>query len=57
MKLSFDTLLMFLKDIDSYLSKNFTADQFINACTEFKIGARITKLSKVYLAEYQDLPM
>ena len=57
MKLRFDGLLMFLKDIDTYLSKNVTVDQFINACVEYKIGSRITKLSKTYQEQFAHLPM
>lgn len=57
LKLSFDTLLMFLKDIDVYMTKNVTPDQFITTCTEFKVAARITKLSKVYMENYRDCPM
>jgi len=57
LKQDFDTLLMFLKDIDSYMEKNVSIDQFINTCVEYKIGSRISKLSKVYLEQFQNRRM
>ena len=57
LKLNFDELLLFLKDIDTYLSKNITPEQFISICLEYKVSARITKLSKTYNEQFSQLPM
>jgi len=57
LKMRFDEILIFLKGIDVYLSKNITPDQFIGLCEDFRVSGRMPKLHKIYMEQYLNSPM